>query len=201
MQSRLGAWQQSTSSPFKAEIYFFLFFSPLADLFLYMPRESYISIAFLDPSPVLLLFFPSWVIVLSLSLFPLCLSRNKGWTYGCSIRPLQLTWARNIKFNSSALMTSPLFQLYEKQALKEYASCTFTWSAWYRQSSSLKIQLLHNYLLYMHPASLSLHTARTHLLQFTYQCHSTYAFRYLFSGQALLLKADIKTKSHQPPPI
>lgn len=34
--------------------------------------------------------------------FPLCLSRNKGWTCGCSIRPLQLTWARNINFNSSA---------------------------------------------------------------------------------------------------
>lgn len=59
------SWQQSTASPFKAEMAIFNFFSPSADLLLYMPRESYISIAFLDPSPVLLLFLLNWVTALS----------------------------------------------------------------------------------------------------------------------------------------
>ena len=197
MGSRLGAWQQSTSSPLTAEIYFFFIFPSIGRVIpVHAKRKlhfnclsgSFSSSTFVLPQLSNCPFSVS---------FPFCLSKNKGWTCGCSIRPLQLIPARNIKFNSSAFIISPLFQLYEKQALKEYASCSFIWSARYRQRSSLKTQLLRNYLLCVHPASLSLHTPCTHPPQFMYQTHSTLAFCYLYSGQPLLLKADIKTKSHQ----
>lgn len=68
MWSGLGASSNPLLPPLKLEWLFFIFLS--IDLLLYMPRESYISIAFLDPSPVLLLFLPNWVTVLSYPLFP-----------------------------------------------------------------------------------------------------------------------------------
>lgn len=63
------------------------------------------------------------------------------------------------------------------------------------QSSSLKTELLNNYLWRVHPANLSLQHPGTPPLQFMLQSHSTYAFCYLFSGQQLPEKADSKTES------
>lgn len=154
-----------------------------------MPRESYISIAFLDPSPVLSQLSNCPFLVS----FPLCLSRNRGWTCPCSIRPLRLTWARNIELNSSALITSPLFQLYEKQALKEYASHIFTWSARYKEAPWRHSSFIIICCMCIQPASPYIHHA--HFLWNSRTSPTPHALCYLFSRQPLLLKADIQTEN------
>lgn len=164
---------------FPQKLHVFFFLSPLANLFLYMPNESYISIAYFS---ILLLFFPNYITILSAP-FPLCLSRLKGWTRGTHW-PLQLTWARNTK--SIYLLSSlPHYFSFMKSKPWRNVSHTFTWSVWHTQGSSLKTELHNNYLWCVHPANLSLHYTSTPPLQFMFQSHSTYAFCYLFSGQHL----------------
>lgn len=120
---------------------------------------------------ILFLFFPNYITILSVP-FPLCLSRLKGWTRGTHW-PLQLTWARNTK-SIHLLSSPPHYFSFMKSKPQRNVSHTFTWSVWHTQGSSLKTELLNNYLWCVHPANISEYTS-TPPLQFMFQFHSTYA--------------------------